>query len=380
MMPPDLVLFGSKLKGYREQFQLTPRELAASTGIPHTTLAAFEQGKASPSGDEVLILSDFFKCDYQFFISNEKTGPFEETDLLFRRYGEEFRKEDRWAVQEFLYLCACEEFLVHELGKRASTAIPRIPKGSHNRTQGMRAAASMRKALGYKPGELQKNIYSDLRKLGIHIFRRRLGNSNISGLTLKTPHAGNCILINYDEDPYRQRFSAAHEACHVLLDSEEEIIVSLAKNRNSDMEARANYFASYYLMPPEIIKSIPSKWSDQEAIRWANEFQVSAHALSIALRRERLISPEEQKSLLSVRVPKNMKRDPELPPDLTDLVRSRKEHFLERGLSGYYVDLCFDAFEQDMISRGRLAEMLLAEPSEITDLAAIFGRRLKHGD
>lgn len=378
-MPSDLVLFGPKLKGYREQFQLTFRELAERTGIPDATLSAFEKGEASPSGDQILILSDFFKCDYQFFISNEKTGPFEETELLFRRYGDEFRKEDRWAVQEFLYLCGCEQFLMEELGKHSSVTPGRFPSASSNRPHAMLVAAHIRRVLGYKKGDLHKNIYSDLRSLGIHVFRRRLGNSNISGLTLKTPHAGSCILINYDEDPYRQRFSAAHEACHALLDSQEDVVVSLSKNKSSDMEVRANYFASYYLMPPEVIRSIPSRWTDQEVIRWANDLQVSVHALSIALKRERLITAERQKDLMDVRIPKKMKRDPELPPDLTDLVRSRKEHFLKRGLSGYYVDLCFDAYDREIISAGRLSEMLLADPSEIGDLASIFGRKLKHG-
>jgi Zn-dependent peptidase ImmA (M78 family) len=325
-------------------------------------------------------LSDVFRCDYQFFISNDKTGPFEETEFLFRRYGSEFRKEDRWAVQEFLYLCACEEFLNQELGRPPSVVARLSSSGQSPRAQAMRAAAALRKLLGYDKEDLQRNIYIDLRKLGIHVFRRHLGNSHISGLTIRTPNAGTCILVNYDEDPYRQRFSAAHEVCHALLDSDEGVVVSLSREKRSDIEVRANYFASYFLMPPEIIRSIQSGWSNDEIVKWANSLQVSVHALSIALKREGRITPDRQAALTQIRVPKALKRDPELPADLTDLVRSRKEHFLKRGLSNYYVGLCFDAYERGIISAARAAEMLLADFSELGDLATIFGRSVKRGD
>lgn len=377
-MPIDLVLLGPKLRGYREQLQLEIKEISAHTGISEDRLLLYEGGGAAPSGDEILILADFFKCDYNFFISNEKTGPFDETDLLFRRYGTEFRKEDRWAVQEFLFLCACEEFLVEQLGRRKPTPSIAVAAGS-NQSQARQAAAQARTLLGYGPLDLHRNVFSDLRNLGMRVFRRRLGNSNISGLTMHTPNAGVCILINYDEDPYRQRFSAAHEACHALLDAGEEVMVSL-KGQNTGFEVRANYFASYFLMPPEVLRAVPSDWSDDQVVKWANELQVSTQALAIALTREHIITSQRKVLLKDVRVPKALKRDPELPKNLSELALRRKKHFLERGLSSQYVDLCFDAYDEGHVSASRVAEMLLTDTGELPDLAALFGRKLKHGD
>ena len=73
--------------------------------------------KADPTGDEVLIIADFFKCDYNFFISNERLTAFEQTEKLFRKYGDELTKEDRWSIQEFLFLSECEHFLFEALKK-----------------------------------------------------------------------------------------------------------------------------------------------------------------------------------------------------------------------------------------------------------------------
>ena len=52
-MDLDLPLLGSKLYRYREQFQATLAEVSTATGIPESALAAFEQGKAQPTGDQI---------------------------------------------------------------------------------------------------------------------------------------------------------------------------------------------------------------------------------------------------------------------------------------------------------------------------------------
>ena len=104
-MELDLQLLASKLSRYRNQFQMSVEEVSAATGITSTALVAFENGTHSPTGDEILIIADFYKCDYRFFISNERLASFEQTETLFRKHGDELSRGDRWAIQEFLYLC-----------------------------------------------------------------------------------------------------------------------------------------------------------------------------------------------------------------------------------------------------------------------------------
>ena len=248
-MALDLQLFGKKLHRYRGQLQLALTEVSAGTGIGEDTLSAFENGERSPTGDEVLILADFYKCDYKFFLSNEQLTAFEQTDTLFRRFGNEFSTQDRWAVLEILYLGDVERYLQNTLGKPAPRAFIFHKVGNFYKGHGEQAAASLRTFLGYSDREVRLNVYEDFRALGIHVFRRHLTNSNISGVYVKHPVAGPCILVNYSEDIYRQRFTAAHEAAHALLDQDEEVIVSFAGTNNDFREIRANSFASRYLMP-----------------------------------------------------------------------------------------------------------------------------------
>ena len=81
----DLAQFGTKLLRLRSEQQVELAELSAGSGILSDRLAALETGKAAPSGDEVLILADFFKCDYRFFVSNERLAASEQTEWRYRR-------------------------------------------------------------------------------------------------------------------------------------------------------------------------------------------------------------------------------------------------------------------------------------------------------
>lgn len=111
-MAIDLRLLGSKLTKYRGQLQESLLDVASSTGIDARRLDLIESGQIEPTGDEVLILADHYRCDYKFFISNEQVAPFEQTETLYRAHGSDFSKADRRAVQDFLYLCETEDFLM----------------------------------------------------------------------------------------------------------------------------------------------------------------------------------------------------------------------------------------------------------------------------
>ena len=373
-MPIDLNAFGDKLRRYREQRQLTLEELVPDTGIAIERLKGFETGATPPTGDEVLILADFFQCDYRFFVSNEKLAAFEQTESLYRRFGTEFSKKDRRSIQEFFLLCECEAFLMAEL-KREVEPFSFTPSGTFFKGHGDQAAAALRKHFKYAANAVPSDVYADFRRLGFHVFRRRLENSNISGLTIQHPSAGTCILVNYSEDIYRQRFTAAHEGGHGILDRNDDVIVSFNNKTTDLVETRANTFASRYLLPVSIAKQLPVRqWNRAEIIKWASQFKVSTTMLSIALKEAGVIDENTAKDLRQARVPAHEKIDPELA-NLDPRLVARKAELLSRGLSNFYVGLCLEAWTRDIVSAGRVAEMLLVDDFEIWDIADLFGLR-----
>lgn len=375
-MSLDRSLLSSKLKKYRDQFQVSISELSESTGIGIQALNAYEEMKEIPSGDEILILADFYKCDYNFFISNDTSAPFEQTEILFRKHGDKFSKKDRWVIQEFLFLAECETYLFNKLHHTQTNNFNYSKQSSNHKTNGILAAKELRKFYKLQSNAVVMDIYDDFRNIGIRTFRRKLDNSKISGLYIKHPIAGKCILINYNEDIYRQRFTAGHEAAHAILnDDEEGVIVSFKNNGEADYkEVGANYFASHYLMPPEFLKQIPEPrvWDLNKALFWSNKLKVSTEALANALKNINLINEKTSNSIKSVRVKRELKTDPELPDTLSPASKIRKRHLMEQGLSTFYVSLCFKAYREKIITSARMCEMLLVEQNELSDIADLY--------
>lgn len=382
-MPVDLKLFGDKLQRYRSQLELSLQEVSNATGIAVELLQALEGARQSPTGDQLLILADLFKIDYAILISPEKDTPLERTDTLFRRFGNEFNKEDRWSVQEFLFLCESEHFLQQQLSL-SPRRFTFTKVGNYFKGHAEEAAIKLRRSLDYADHAVPLDVYQDFRTIGIHVFRRELKNSNISGLYVNHPSAGDCVLVNYSEDVYRQRFTVAHEAAHAIFDREDEIIVSFSSWDPKDLkEIRANTFASRYLMPPSFLRRIPDsqRWDREKLVTWANKFRVNTEPLLFALSKQGLVTHETAERLKAVRLPQAMKVDPELPESLAPRSRQRKELLLKRGLSTNYVALCFSAYRQDLITASRLVELLLLDgDEELRALADLYNENLDYGD
>lgn len=371
-----------KLMKARELQSLTLEVVSVATGIPSDRISMVESGQSKPSGDEVLILANFYRHDFRDFLDDTRPAPFEQTDILYRRHGDAFTPQDRRAIQEFLFLCEIESSLEAELGV-SKEPFAFTPQGARYKSHGEPAARALRSLLGYAANAIPRDVYEDFRRIGLHVFRRRLANSDISGLYIEHPVAGHCILVNFEEDVYRQRFSVSHEAAHAIFDSSDAVVVTYRKGasryKEGDLkEIRANRFASCYLMPPELLPRV-SQWTAEQATNWAQKLRVSTMALSFALREAGLVEESTAKTIRSVKVPNAEKIDPEAPADLNDKQRARREALLERGLSDYYVGLCFEAHQRGLISAGRLSEALLADHVETREISVLYGRAINNG-
>ena len=377
-MALNLTILGAKIAAHRKELRESVDQLGSALGIAVDRLTRIEAGAIEPTGDEILILSGHFLCDYKIFLTDEQPPEAAPTQILYRAKGDDFSKEDRRAIRDFLYLCETESELSNDLGRTTAPFQPMpIADGS---PQIINAAQALREKLGYEENDLTRDVFGDCRRLGIHVFRRRLGDSDISGLFIVHPIAGKCILVNASEDIYRQRFSAAHELAHALFDVDALARVSLRTETSTPLESRANAFASAYLMPPGQLRQLPPAkgWSDEDAKRWANEFRVSCDALGIALLKTGLVDAALCKRIRALRVSAADKIDPEIPRSLSAAQKANKTALLEQGLSNHYVALCFEAHRQGFISAGRLAEALLRSPSELNEVAGLYGHKL-HG-
>lgn len=346
--------------------------MASATGIPVARLALLESASAEPTGDEVLILADHFREDFRFFISNEQKTVLERTEKLFRAYDTDLNGPDRRSIQEFLFLCDNEAFLYAELGKKASLSFAPVPSGNYAKGHGLAAARDLRSVAGYRENEVP-DVFHVLRCLGFHVFRRRLDNESISGLFVDHPVAGPSLLVNYSEDVYRQRFTAAHEAAHALFDRGDEFVVSFSRWSHRDLrEIRADTFAGALLIPSGSLGSLrPAMVDESRLLDLAAQLKVSVGALLKALVRDSVLTKEQADQFRGVRLPRGAKDDPEVPAFLTDQQRARRVRLLQQGLSSYYLDLCCEALQRGVVTEARFLEMLLIDDMSAGEVLAL---------
>lgn len=380
-MITDRGVIAERIKHARELQGLSCAVVSLATGISEGRLIEIEAGSSEPSGDEVLILAFHYRHDFRDFVDDRRPEPFDSVDILYRRSGSAFSPSDRRAVQEFLFLCE-RESEIEKVLEVQRTSFSFVPSGEIYKKHGEDAAIALRKSLRYKNNEIVNDVYADMRKIGVHVFRRRLDSSAISGLFVNSSISGRCVLINYDEDIYRQRFSAAHELAHSIFDVSDSARVTFDTRSNAydkaDLkEIRANRFASCLLLPPS---SLPKGvvWTSSEAVRWASSFRVSTAVLAISLRESALINDSEYQVICSAKVPSGLKVDPEAPKSLTEAQRKRRFAYLERGLSDHYVRLCFEAHHEGHVSSGWLSESFLADHAELREISVLFGGSLRY--
>jgi Zn-dependent peptidase ImmA (M78 family) len=357
-------------------------DVSSQTGIGVETLAAVEDGRATPTGDQLLILAELFHIDYKFFLSNEKKFVFEQTEILYRMYGEHLGAEDRWAIQEMLFFCENEAYLQEALGRTMRRLTLPKPKGEYAKGQGWDAARQVRAELGLGDKGIAVDLFRLFRSLGIHIFRRPLKNSNVSGLCINHPTAGPCVFVNYGDDQYRQRFTVCHEVAHALLDvSEDGSTISLESERGDLREVRANSFAGAFLLPPSAIEGISLRGMSVDSfIELCSRMMVNARTLLIALKDRKLATELDMERFWDVRVPRSGKPDPELGPDLTEMSRERRQKLLERGLPYPYLRLCFEGYQSHKVSFDRLSEVLLMDLTETAQVMHSFGEAVSLDD
>lgn len=380
-MAVNIAHIAQRLQQTRLALSYTTDDVGTIAGLDVHRLERIEAGCETPTGDEILILASLYDCDFRTLIDENLPSPAQQTDILFRRYGDSFTPDDRRAIQEFLYLCQIEKWLEQQL-LITHEAVDFKYSGPIFKDHGRQVAEKLREHLGYAENAVARDIYIDFRKLGIHIFRRKMVNNDISGLYIKDPVAGHCVLINYNEDIYRQRFSVAHEVAHAIFDSSEDALLTLqsssAKYDKRDLkEIRANSFASHYLMPLSMLRGLPDM-NDSQAIYWAQQFRVSTAALAKALEDNGFINRNKADQIRTVRVPRSEKIDPEVPESLAEDSKKRRFELLERGLTSHYVNLCFKAYEKGLISSGRLAEVMKVEYSELAQVSMLFGQNFSH--
>lgn len=253
MSAPDEATIGPRLRQARLAAGLSQAKVAQALDVPRSAVSLIETGRRSLSSVELAKLARLYGKPTSAFLF--ESG--EEKILQYLRAAAPLADVDRAIIDEAVewwrYYAMLEESIYGE--QRFQLPIYPVPHGPAIE-QGAHLAEQERRRLGLGEAPIPSMI-DLLEDEGIKVLLRRFPpESSVSGCFFFSPELGPCVLINTTEKASRQRFTAAHEYAHFLVDRDERHGEICHPERRKELfEMRANAFAAELLLPAGGVES-----------------------------------------------------------------------------------------------------------------------------
>lgn len=244
----DEATIGRRLQRARLAAGLSQANVASTLGIPRPAVSLIESGRRSVSSVELAKLARLYGKPASSFLFD----PDDEPVLQYFRSATLLEEGDRAVVDEAVEWCRYYALLEQATFGEQHYELPTypMPRGLAIE-QGAYLAEQERRRLGLGDAPVRSMI-DLLEHEGVKVLLRPFPpGSQVSGFYFFSPELGPCAVINSQERPSRQRFTAAHEYGHFLVDRGDEIqgeICDTSRHREP-FEMRANAFAAALLLP-----------------------------------------------------------------------------------------------------------------------------------
>jgi len=345
--PKEAVIIGAQLRRARELLQLTPEEVAREINVNPQDIIDWEREKSKPHLKQLEALATLYGREIDYFLRETPAPP---EKIEFRgKPGQSLRnlsKETKIVIARFDELCRTALEFENLLNKKRVIKLPRF-KGSDSPKI---IAQSLREEfnVGDKP---LPNLRNHLEDEGIRIFELPTPGDVFSGFSFWHVEYGPCIMLDAKEVKGRRNFTLAHEVAHIVYNHGPSICFITLKYDESlrDLEYNANQFAIELLLPEPGIRGDYEKRNlsrtplERELAQMASKWGVSLQALGYRLENLGLIKK-----------------------GFTDkIVEPKPEHFRrpktpswERQLGKTFVETSIEAYQEGLISSGKLAHAL----------------------
>jgi Zn-dependent peptidase ImmA (M78 family)/transcriptional regulator with XRE-family HTH domain len=357
---------GERIVAARKRQKSTQADFATQLGVSRTTFVAMEKGERRPTSTELMRLATILGISVNELLREH--GVVGEVAPRFRmgpisgiETGEAASAVERVRKMAASYV---ELERLHGIERvpgrlatiemyRATTAGARVDPSFAGRD----AALTVRSALGLGDAPALALDERFEVEAGVRIFYPRLGRS-VAALFLWSDELGACIAVNRDHPHERRRWSLAHEIGHFLRDREAgDVFPATGHPRSDPSEIFSEAFAAEFLLPESGLskqvgdrqRANGGRFTPPDVVALAHLYDVSFEAMALRLEEigalhkgtyERLrahrFKPHEAQAKLGLSRPKAS------VPVLPDR----------------YVTLALQAYAEELISEGDLAEYL----------------------
>jgi Zn-dependent peptidase ImmA (M78 family)/DNA-binding XRE family transcriptional regulator len=240
---------GSRLREGRIYRGLTITDLANELGVSKQMISKYENDKAIPSLDALLIITNILKFPKEYFYENSievKTG-----STYFRSLLTTGKKEREMQYDRVKYLTIIRA-LLEEYVDFPELDVPDFSDRDIESVEEVAVKVRDAWSLGDKP---VKDIIYLLETKGFVISSLMLGNKTIDAFGSQHEIGGkqyySIVLGNDKKSFYRRQFDVAHELGHKVLHDPYLNVDDLSKEEFKQIEQEANDFAAAFLLPKE---------------------------------------------------------------------------------------------------------------------------------
>lgn len=353
-----------RLKAARETVGLSLSDAAQRLGYPnYQTLSNIENGHREVKVSELARFAQIYFCNLSDFLTER--APRKEYAILWRNQP---ATDDLKKQTEREIFSLCEQYHVMEqlLGIKSEKGFLEVTRESvKSNTAINRLAKETRQmmGLGQRPSCALHKVLEQ--EYGVKILYYPLAYGSAASMV----HAdmGKAVVINANEAPWRQNYDLAHELFHLILwkaFSLEEMKDALFF---SDIEKKADRFASMLLLPEdEIRREIDQIVENNKHLTYSDivdiaiDFGVSAKALIYRLAFINLIKWETADALAQ-------------DEELAEVSRQKRTHDSKVRRSDRFISLAVRCLRKGLISRGKFADALSIDRSDIDDYIENMG-------
>ncbi|MEW5960690.1 MAG: XRE family transcriptional regulator [Chloroflexota bacterium] len=367
----DPRLLGQELQHARDQRGLTQAEAAKIIDVARTTLTAIEKGERQIKATELIKLAQVYGRQVSDFVRSRPQivamqpqfrGPYRPSREDEAKIKESVAKLEGLA-RNYLEL---EEITMTPLNYKylPEYQIGHLPV--EQAAEGIASEERNRLGLGDGPLPILRDILEQ--DVGLRIFYLPLQPSKFSAIYIFDHQLGGCIAVNIQHPEERRRWSLAHDYAHFLVHRyKPRMFIEDGYQRLPEDERFADYFALHFLMPTSSltrrfnqIRQNKGKVTPADLCTLAYYYGVSVAALTRRLEEMRLL-PTGVWDKLKARGFKVREAQQQL--DLGPIPAH------DEKLPRRYQYLAIDAFDQELITEGRLARFLDVDRLEARRIA-----------
>lgn len=376
LRPDNNIDVGERLRAARENAEWTQAEAAKQIGVARTTLVAIEKGQRKARLNELHELAHLYEISLNSLLRREAV----QVNLIpqFRKMSSTDDHAVYAAAEAMIRMIRAEVELEGLLGvQRAINYPPERPLLPGNiRAQAEDDAKELRSWLGLGQSPIVDLVTLMDLQLGIRVYVLPL-DAKVAGLFAYDENVGACVLANANHPFERRNQTLAHELGHFVGTRKSADVLHLNELENSREEKYANTFGRAFLTPSKLViqkfrevTAGSDKLTRRHIIILAYFFGVSREAMVRRLEELRLtkqgtwdwfahnggITLEQVVQVLGNRYPGQDKGD--IAATSTNL---------------RLYTLAEQAWRQDLLSEGQLAELLQVDRLAVREILDQFG-------